>query len=236
MGAAIYPLGFNPRSPRGGATSWGSIPLSYSAAFQSTLPARGSDRATTQQMHRPSLVSIHAPREGERPDCLHSPLSFLKFQSTLPARGSDDYNQPHPAEYVSFQSTLPARGSDSCRYASIIQGKSFNPRSPRGGATCLRPACASAADDVSIHAPREGERRPTDWRARPCGGRFNPRSPRGGATTIRVATLYRPSFQSTLPARGSDAVFARARKNGRRFNPRSPRGGATLTLRTSRCN
>ena len=57
---------FNPRSPRGGATytlnDWDDLLL----AFQSTLPARGSD--------------IHSLIPG---------ISVGVFQSTLPARGSD---------------------------------------------------------------------------------------------------------------------------------------------------
>ena len=107
--------GFNPRSPRGGATS-----------------------AHHSQKHDKS-VSIHAPHEGERQH-----LSLLAapkggFQSTLPTRGSDlilyttsysksSFNPRSPrggattarsrtAKAASwFQSTLPTRGSDAVRY------------------------------------------------------------------------------------------------------------------------
>src|SRR5690606_22460436 len=102
-----------------------------------------------------------------------------------------------------FQSTLPARGSDA--HGAAVTGRiilGFNPRSPRGGATCwvtrapmagmfqsTLPARGSDFEfdlrlqraDVSIHAPREGERLRVRFAAS-ARGRFNPRSPRGGAT------------------------------------------------------
>ena len=56
--------GFNPRSPRGGATILTSLPRKHNV-FQSTLPARGSDLPAITQARKVS-VSIHAPREGER--------------------------------------------------------------------------------------------------------------------------------------------------------------------------
>ena len=126
----------------------------------------------------------------------------------------------------------------------------FNPRSPRGGATKQGLHVLPYLPRISIHAPREGERRLC-----PCGlarrrGYFNPRSPRGGATGLAVKQHISTSFQSTLPARGSDeeaeAKAAKATKfqstlpargsdqmrvgcrgSLYHFNPRSPRGGAT---------
>ena len=125
--------GFNPRSPRGGATVL-TIDPTASLVFQSTLPARGSDigfdtvvaqvksfnpRSPRGGATRPPrqgsyliVVSIHAPREGERP-------------TTNPSAATPDV----------FQSTLPARGSDSIQVVFRCQPYSFNPRSPRGGAT-----------------------------------------------------------------------------------------------------
>ena len=127
---------FNPRSPRGGATTRQGRFRDILCLFQSTLPTRGRDTTT------PSLMSCRA-----------------RFQSTLPTRGSDggglkavpryDYfnprsprggataslmpsppviyisiHAPHEGERLSiiamcfyspfiFQSTLPTRGSDS---------------------------------------------------------------------------------------------------------------------------
>ena len=148
-------------------------------------------------------VSIHAPHEGERP--------FIRKKQGL---------------FMTFQSTLPTRGSDVGMLAQSVSASSFNPRSPRGGATSV--VCApEQLNQVSIHAPHEGERlgqiflsvlldkvsihaphegeRHILLRAPFCPWRFNPRSPRGGATVEQSKVLSK--------------IIS--------FNPRSPRGGAT---------
>ena len=56
---------FNPRSPQGGATESGTSTIDIHTIFQSTLPARGSDGATTNP-NLETMISIHAPRKGER--------------------------------------------------------------------------------------------------------------------------------------------------------------------------
>ena len=61
-----FSLNFNPRSPQGGAT------LLF-------LPLLPSD----------ALISIHAPRKGERLYDIAPEIDAIEFQSTLPARGSD---------------------------------------------------------------------------------------------------------------------------------------------------
>ena len=58
----------------------------------------------------------------------------------------------------------------------------FNPRSPQGGATAVRSVIYHCRQ-ISIHAPRKGERQ--------------------GKVSIKAANLI---FQSTLPARGSDYI------------------------------
>ena len=157
------PRGFNPRSPRGGATRHQhKLYISY-RMFQSTLPTRGSDHMAAASRQRgkscfnprsprggatkqdsvimgEAKVSIHAPHEGERLGAgggLHCrPL----FQSTLPTRGSDHSHAPLRSPSAMFQSTLPTRGSDLCTVFFLMRRKvCFNPRSPRGGATrrCL---------------------------------------------------------------------------------------------------
>ena len=66
------------------------------------------------------------------------------------------------------------------RLRAYRKAKDFNPRSPRGGATIAGQARGYFVD-ISIHAPRKGERRRQDiW--------------------MRGDII----FQSTLPARGSD--------------------------------
>ena len=57
--------GFNPRSPRGGATQPPSLTTPTILRFQSTLPTRGSDTKSAADT-RQRRVSIHAPHEGER--------------------------------------------------------------------------------------------------------------------------------------------------------------------------
>ena len=57
---------FNPRSPRGGATARLRKIIMLPLKFQSTLPARGSDRGMPLAKAA-GKISIHAPREGERP-------------------------------------------------------------------------------------------------------------------------------------------------------------------------
>ena len=170
--------GFNPRSPRGGAT----LPTTCESAarwFQSTLPARGSDSLSEATAQRQSCFNPRSPRGGAtRAYLLRSIFSAgfnprsprggatsrlsagtmtSRFQSTLPARGSDSLSHRR-STLVLFQSTLPARGSDAL------------------------PCAPHSYCSVSIHAPREGERlfpRLTPV-SRTC---FNPRSPRGGATS-----------------------------------------------------
>ena len=124
---------FNPRSPRGGATSPSVASFIIAVKFQSTLPTRGSDTGKNTARSK-LLISIHAPHEGERPPVRHTRKALRVFQSTLPTRGSDDYTR---------RASLP----------NIY----FNPRSPRGGATEAEFRC-QVCGRISIHAPHEGER------------------------------------------------------------------------------
>ena len=128
----------------------------------------------------PKFISIHAPRKGERHQCVllikllqkyfnpRSPqggatalrtwfLVSKPFQSTLPARGSDSRNASANVSALSFQSTLPARGSDPLANAQRTISFYFNPRSPQGGAT-LAVGRVAGHLCISIHAPRKGER------------------------------------------------------------------------------
>ena len=109
------------------------------------------------------------------------------------------------------------------------EGSCFNPRSPRGGATWYHILTIFCTEDVSIHAPHEGER--------PCPilpfaalYRFQSTLPTRGSD-VPYCSIYGEiqEFQSTLPTRGSDISFAmRAKQRRMSFNPRSPRGGATI--------
>ena len=132
--------------------------------FQSTLPTRGSD-PLQQRIRRCSVISIHAPHEGERLSGTRRSCLALTFQSTLPTRGSDKtFCRPSPAR-SGFQSTLPTRGSD------VIPSPQFRPRSrfqstlPTRGSDMDAARRGSKEQAISIHAPHEGERPICKYRA-----------------------------------------------------------------------
>ena len=148
--------GFNPRSPRGGATlSLFLYPQQLLVSIHA--PHEGERHGHTLDELISKYVSIHAPHEGERPFFNRSNTKSAEFQSTLPTRGSDgiclggenfaiSFNPRSPRggatistfkpfAIVMFQSTLPTRGSDYVDFPSTTPLSSFNPRSPRGGAT-----------------------------------------------------------------------------------------------------
>ena len=130
----LKPVYFNPRSPRGGATVLPIYQADSRASFQSTLPTRGSDQLGYPSYTTGSRISIHAPHEGERLTSTAPKISRRAFQSTLPTRGSDII-LVNPVSYSGY----------------------FNPRSPRGGATDYK-AKGGLKNNISIHAPHEGER------------------------------------------------------------------------------
>ena len=135
-------------------------------------------------------VSIHAPREGERRYWWRSTPTPPAFQSTLPARGSDHLVLGVPFGGPKFQSTLPARGSDIFDNKYIIH-----------------------THYVSIHAPREGERRSGSSFIVTLVKCFNPRSPRGGAT-LPTPFLFPLNFAVSIHA---------PREGERQRIPRIPR-------------
>ena len=174
--------GFNPRSPRGGATSTPPHrPWRYKQ-FQSTLPTRGSDQCTAAATKTARCFNPRSPRGGA-----------TRHMRLLTVTNGVSIHAPHEGERPYLRPR--AKTSNTC----------FNPRSPRGGATRLSAAPAVPAAHVSIHAPHEGERpnaspttgapspvsihAPHEGERRPLGfapcmrfACFNPRSPRGGAT------------------------------------------------------
>ena len=151
------------------------------SGFQSTLPARGSDSASHHRLTvRGRFQSTLPARGSDQRNRAFYTIQGL-FQSTLPARGSDSQIDFGFVSKAVFQSTLPARGSDKSPDPPPPQLRRFNPRSPRGGATRFL-LVFKPRGDVSIHAPREGERPRFSLPSSRKRGGFNPRSPRGGAT------------------------------------------------------
>ena len=150
--------------------------------FQSTLPTRGSDQGDYDAIIA-SVVSIHAPHEGERPAaCLPRP-ERMSFNPRSPRGGATGVGCCE-AEGCAFQSTLPTRGSDRTARPKAESTGRFNPRSPRGGAT------APAAQRSSPSA-------------------FQSTLPtRGSDSSVPLAVTAFFKFQSTLPTRGSDCDAA----------------------------
>ena len=86
-------------------------------------------------------------------------------------------------------------------------------------------------EQISIHAPHEGER-PAEWAGfKTVGQCISIHAPHEGERQfIARAVADRRKFQSTLPTRGSDGIAQMAIQVCDNFNPRSPRGGATDLL------
>ena len=195
--------GFNPRSPRGGATPFLCTVRIAAARFQSTLPTRGSDKTRRDDSGRGA-----------------------KFQSTLPTRGSDVIAVSLRPANSGFQSTLPTRGSDHTDLLRMRRRTCFNPRSPRGGATLFVTTC-DIIYRVSIHAPHEGER-PSMCQAARKKSLFQSTLPTRGSDAYWVRSAHIDAVSIHAPHEGERrAVAGITACTSSCFNPRSPRGGAT---------
>ena len=145
------------------------------------------------------MISIHAPRRGERPTSFAMVANCTPFQSTLPAGGATPRESAQRLEHL-FQSTLPA-----------------------GGAT-TDIAIKAIANMISIHAPRMGSDR--QRRASDNKRRISIHAPRMGSGQLVVLTMFRLStFQSTLPAWG--ATFHNVQNGfGYKISIHAPRMGS----------
>ena len=127
---------FNPRSPRGGATTARLLQGSGRRYFNPRSP-RGGATITALTDAAGTTISIHAPHEGER-------LGY----PTLTADASDiiSIHAPHEGER-----RHPAAGlSTSYRISIHAPHEGERRRAARVRAYC---------PPISIHAPHEGERR-----------------------------------------------------------------------------
>ena len=212
-----------------------------SAAFQSTLPARGAT--------------------GINPFS----ISSLLFQSTLPARGATP--EVFPASYYAFefQSTLPARGATRV-FVGQIDACAISIHAPCTGSDdydhgqlvfhriSIHAPCTGSDGAmttffmpmvISIHAPCTGSDGANVGNMKPARN-FNPRSLHGERPVDNVGIKFAGEFQSTLPARGatappviapsaedisihapctgSDRTWSPEERTVRNFNPRSLHG------------
>ena len=103
-----------------------------------------------------------------------------------------------------FQSTLPTRGSDVDELTKKQKLQQISIHAPHEGERQAHHIRLRLQHLISIHAPHEGERRGTVW-----------------------GLYVDAEFQSTLPTRGSDIPHSKNSDSISHFNPRSPRGGAT---------
>ena len=166
---------FNPRSLHGERLSCSLLP-SASAAFQSTLPARGATRCHCRRRYT-QAISIHAPCTGSDRDDAQVIAWCTEFQSTLPARGATSgAGAGISSSKISIHA--PRTGSDVQTAHVLLLLPDFNPRSPHGerpngletfghsskfqstlparGATLFRIDGMTSCVIISIHAPRTG--------------------------------------------------------------------------------
>ena len=134
---------FNPRTPRGGATSI-DIDVLLAVIFQSTHPTRGCDVDGEEVAFSGWDFNPRTPRGGATSWTVRHSIP-RRFQSTHPTRGCDGIDISFSLDDL-FQSTHPTRGCDLRRNRIEPQGKYFNPRTPRGGATAI---CCSLISRVT---------------------------------------------------------------------------------------
>ena len=168
---------------REGRRQFGHYQRRTDRSFNPRLP-RGKATSLMREVRRVEEVSIHAFREGRRPGECFSLLRMLAFQSTPSAREGDvPVSIFAPTVSRGFNPRLP-RGKATAglwlfpalRSVSIhafregrrppftliiVVSASFNPRLPRGKAT-RRVSFRSLRSLVSIHAFREGRRLDTN--------------------------------------------------------------------------
>ena len=147
---------FNPRSPQGGATMvWRRIdPRTISISIHA--PRQGERRFARRCILQHRHISIHAPRKGERLHGCRCRNPRRRFQSTLPARGSDQARANIGAEKADFNPRSP-QGGATYIVAQEVTGGGFQSTLPARGSDYYV-TCRDKKQEISIHAPRKGER------------------------------------------------------------------------------
>ena len=130
-GAELCKRQFQSTPPREGATSKCFIAMYFFLLFQSTPPARGAT-AEKEAKERPSIISIHAPREGgDHVGDFHA-VAVVDF-NPRPPRGGRRFMRSKRLTPFSFQSTPPARGRRRAGRSERVYPEDFNPRPREGG-------------------------------------------------------------------------------------------------------
>ena len=184
---AIAILKISIHAPREGGDATLSACAQFSAAFQSTPPARGATIPLRYAALRRLHISIHAPREGGDPNVrvhirvqsisIHAPreggddyyplLEKLKIISIHAPREGGDHSAEVGARRINrFQSTPPARGA-TIFCAGRFSGMIFQSTPPARGATLGAAALMTAATFQSTPPARGATTRPKPYRDSP---------------------------------------------------------------------
>ena len=197
--------------------------------FQSTLPARGSDKAEFIARAVADNFNPRSPQGGAtvNPLAPHGPRKYFNPRSPqggATRKASDDerdlwsisIHAPRKGERLDtstatplrrvFQSTLPARGSDVVHGRKPPRCQFISIHAPRKGERHGMIYNLSFVINISIHAPRKGERLYLPiYRA--IGHSISIHAPRKGERQLTSPMMRGENiFQSTFPARGSDPV------------------------------
>ena len=162
-------------------------------------PPRGGRLLSVHLVDVLLVISIHAPREGGRPNRLLSSFPCRHFNPRPPRGGRQGLVEAYAGIKI-FQSTPPARGATHTYTSRPQTANHFNPHPPRGGRLSR---CTAA----------------------PTGGYFNPRPPRGGRQYYLCQACHTRSISIHAPREGGDGDQGRRRCAVLNFNPRPPRGG-----------
>ncbi len=154
-----------------------------------------------------------------------------QFQSTLRARRSDNRKSDSRDLRVLFQSTLRARRSDAFVQGGKLDDALFQ-STLRARRSDRQSSCSLAQANISIHAPREAERRllGEGWTVTDL---ISIHAPREAERRIIEDDKLLPYFISIHAPREAERLhnISREKTNKNNFNPRSARGGATFRTR-----
>ena len=143
---------FNPRAPRGARLCIGKTVCKLTYNFNPRAP-RGARLASQLSAAAVTRISIHAPREGRDRSPLSRSFQPTYFNPRAP-RGARLARAGQSVVPVVFQSTRPARGATKVNIMlSVAQDISIH--APREGRDCQIRLFRSLRA-ISIHAPREG--------------------------------------------------------------------------------